>query len=101
MDEFRPQPSLANGLAVPFPFGMDMMQEVLQQSNGLAYAVSDASIVEGVKEIARTEGMLIAPEGAALWKALIELRRMKLVDAGEKIVLLNTGSGYKYLENII
>jgi threonine synthase len=101
MDGFTPQASLANGLAVPYPFGMHMMQEVLQQSNGYAYAVSDASIVEGVKEIARTEGMLIAPEGAALWKALLDLRRMKLVDDGEKIVLLNTGSGYKYLENIV
>jgi hypothetical protein len=26
---------------------------------------------------------------------------MKVVDSADKIVLLNTGSGYKYLENII
>jgi threonine synthase len=54
-----------------------------------------------VKEIARTEGMLISPEGAAVWKALLHLRRMKVVDAADKIVLMNTGSGYKYLENIV
>ena len=98
---FVPQPSLANGLAVPYPFGMDMMQEVLQESGGMAYAVSEEEIVEGVKEFARTEGLLICPEGAAVWKALLHLRRMKVVDAAEKIVLLNTGSGYKYLENIV
>jgi threonine synthase len=98
---FIPQPSLANGLAVPYPFGMDMMQEVLHQSNGMAYAVSEEEIIEGVKEIARTEGIIISPEGAATWKALLHLRRMKVVDPADKILLLNTGSGYKYLENIV
>src|SRR5450432_266755 len=98
---FIPQPSLANGLAVPYPFGMDMMQEVLHQSNGMAYAVSEEEIIEGVKEIARTEGIIISPEGAATWKALLHLRRMKVVDPADKILLLNTGSGYKYLEHLV
>lgn len=99
-DGFIPQPSIANGLAVPYPFGMHMMQEVLQQSNGIAYAVTEEEIIEGVKEIAQTEGMLISPEGAATWKALQHLRRMKVIDDGDKVILLNTGSGYKYLENL-
>ncbi|GAC1452538.1 MAG: threonine synthase [Chitinophagaceae bacterium] len=101
MEDFIPQPSLANGLAVPYPFGMDMMQEVLHESNGMAYAVSEEEIIAGVKEFARAEGMLIAPEGAAVWKALLHLRNMKVVHTADKIVLLNTGSGYKYLENIV
>lgn len=100
MDGFEPQPSLANGLAVPYPFGMDMMQEVLQESNGFACAVSETEIVAGVKELARTEGIIVSPEGAAVWKALLHLRQIKVVDSADKIVLLNTGSGYKYLENI-
>ena len=98
---FTPLPSLANGLAVPYPFGMDMMQDVLHQSNGMAYAVSEEEIIAGVKEFAKTEGMILAPEGAAVWKALLHLRRMKVIDSADKIVLMNTGSGYKYLENII
>jgi threonine synthase len=101
MEGFVPQPSLANGLAVPYPFGMDMMQQVLHESKGMAYAVSEEEIIDGVKEIARAEGILVAPEGAATWKALLHLQRMGLVDAGDKIVLLNTGSGYKYMENIV
>ncbi|MEO5591159.1 MAG: pyridoxal-phosphate dependent enzyme, partial [Chitinophagaceae bacterium] len=64
-------------------------------------AVSEEEIVEGVKEFARTEGMILCPEGAAVWKALLHLRRMKVVNSADKIVLLNTGSGYKYLENIV
>ncbi len=99
-DSFVPEPSIANGLAVPYPFGMDMMQEVLQESNGMAFAVTEQEIIEGMKEIAQTEGMLIAPEGAATWKALQHLRRMKVIDDADKVILLNTGSGYKYLENL-
>jgi threonine synthase len=101
MEGFVPQPSLANGLAVPYPFGMDMMQQVIHESGGTAVAVSEKEMVEGVKEIAQTEGMIFCPEGAAVWKALPKLLTMKVIDAADKIVLLNTGSGYKYLDNIL
>ena len=99
-EHFSPHPSLANGLAVPFPFGMDMMLEVLQASDGTVVTVSEEDIVAGVKEIAATEGILTAPEGAAVWKALLQLRDRHQIDPADKIVLLNTGSGYKYLENL-
>jgi threonine synthase len=98
---FVPLPSIANGLVVPDPFGMDMMLQVLEESRGTACAVHEDEIREGIKEIAREEGMLVCPEGAATWKALLQLRKNNLVDPADKIVQLNTGSGYKYLENII
>ncbi len=97
---FVPQPSLANGLAVPYPFGMDMMLKVLSESHGLAWEVSEEDITAGVKELSRLEGMLVAPEGGAVWKALLQLRRTGEINDADRIVLLNTGSGYKYLENI-
>jgi threonine synthase len=53
-----------------------------------------------LKEIARNEGMLIAPEGASLWQAYKKLKASKWVKPEEKVLLINTGSGYKYLENI-
>jgi threonine synthase len=43
---------------------------------------------------------LIAPEGAALWIALLQLIKERRIKRSEKILLLNTGSGYKYLENL-
>jgi threonine synthase len=94
------KPSLANGLAVPHPFAEDMILQVLRQSNGIPVAISDQDMIAAVKEIARTEGMLVAPEGAALWKALLQLIDTGHIQRAEKILLLNTGSGYKYLENI-
>jgi threonine synthase len=95
------KPSLANGLAVPNPFAEDMMLKALRESKGQPLAVSDSSMVAAVKEIARKEGLIIAPEGGALWSALLQLVHEGIVQRAERILLLNTGSGYKYLENIL
>jgi threonine synthase len=95
------QPSLANGLAVPNPFAEEMMLKALRESKGQPLAVNDDDMVAAVKEIASKEGLIIAPEGGALWAALLQLVSAGTVQRAEKILLLNTGSGYKYLENIL
>lgn len=95
------KPSLANGLAVPNPFAENMILQAMSQSKGQPLAVADADMVAAVKEIAREEGLIIAPEGGALWKGLLQLVNDGAVQRAEKILLLNTGSGYKYLENIL
>lgn len=99
-NNFTPQATLANGLAVPYPFGMDMMLQVINESAGTAIAISEEEIVDGVKEIARTEGLLISPEGGATWKALLHLTATNFIQPADKVLLLNTGTGYKYLDNI-
>ena len=99
-NNFTPEPSIANGLAVPYPFGMNMMLDVLQESNGTAVSISEEEIIAGVKEIAKMEGHIISPEGAATFKALLHLHKNKMIRADEKVLLLNTGSGYKYLDNL-
>jgi threonine synthase len=91
--------TLANGLAVPFPFASNLIQRVLAETSGLAIAVSEDAIIEGVKEIAFTEGLLVSPEGGALAAALKKLLAQGEIRRDEKILLLNTGSGYKYIEN--
>lgn len=95
------RPSIANGLAVPNPFAENMILRVLRESGGLPIAIQDADMISAVKEIAKTEGLLIAPEGGALWKALLDLIDQQVIHRDEKILMLNTGSGYKYLENIV
>ncbi len=97
---FIPQATIANGLAVPYPFGMNMMLRVLKESGGTVIAIDDNEIIAGIKEIAKAEGLIISPEGAATWMALLHLRQTKQINLSEKILLLNTGSGYKYLENL-
>lgn len=95
-----PKASIANGLAVPYPFGLDLMLNVLKESGGLAIAVSEQEILDGLKELARSEGLLVSPEGASLWKAMVKLKKDGVLTGDEKIVLLNTGSAYKYFDNI-
>jgi len=97
---FSPLPTLANGLAVPYPFGMTMMLQVIKESGGTVFAVSEEDIIEGVLEMAKEEGILTAPEGAAVWKALVHLRQLHVIPSESKILMINTGSGYKYLENL-
>jgi len=94
------KPSVANGLAVPNPFGEDLILQVLKQSGGLPIAIPDEAMIKSVKQLARDEGLLTAPEGGALLEALLVLMRKEVISASEKIVLLNTGSAYKYLDNI-
>ena len=92
--------TIANGLRVPKSFADKLILKILRQCNGTAISVSDVEIKESLNEVARLEGMFIAPEGAALWAALKRLKSENWIAKDEKVVLINTGSGYKYLENI-
>ena len=94
------QPTLANGLAVPTPFAQTLIQKVLRETAGTAISVSEEEIIHDMKEVAVSEGTLIAPEGAALLSALKKTLLTGVIKRDEKILMLNTGSGYKYLENL-
>jgi len=96
---YQGKASVANGLAVPRPFAEKMMLNVLEQSNGLALGISEIEIERNLKEMASTEGLLVAPEGAALLSALKQLLAKGEIQHHEKVLLLNTGSAYKYLDN--
>jgi len=93
--------TIANGLRVPKPYADKVILRVLRESKGNAITISDEEMSIAIKEIARNEGMLIAPEGAALWQAYKKLKASKWIQPGEQALLINTGSGYKYLENIV
>jgi len=92
--------TIANGLRVPKPYADKIILRVLRESNGNAITITDAEMSDALKEIARNEGMLIAPEGAALWQAFKKLKASNWIKPSEQVLLINTGSGYKYLENI-
>ena len=92
--------SIANGLAVPKPFALNLIMKTLEESKGCVVTISEEAMREGVQEIAKKEGLLISPEGAAVWKACLKLKAQNYIKAEDKILLLNTGTGYKYLENL-
>ena len=71
-----------------------------QQDMPNFFALLHDEIIHDARAIARLEGLLIAPEGAALYSALKKLLTDKTIQRSEKVLLLNTGSGYKYLDGM-
>ena len=90
--------TLAAGLRVPKAYGDFIILDIVRKSGGTAIAVSDAAIMAGVKEMASTEGIFAAPEGGAALAAYKQLLEKGFLAAADKVVLFNTGSGYKYLD---
>jgi threonine synthase len=91
--------TLASGLRVPKSFADQLILNDLRESDGTAVAVSDKSILEAQSQLGKLEGIFAAPEGAATLAALKTLLAQNWVDPEERIVLFNTGSGLKYLNN--
>ena len=90
--------TLAAGLRVPKAYGDFIILDIVRKSGGTAVAVSDDAIMDGVKEMASTEGIFPAPEGAAALVAYKKLLQSGFLTPNDKVVLFNTGSGYKYLD---
>ena len=93
----RPE-TVASGLRVPAAVGDFLMLRVLRESRGLALAVEDRAMLDGVKELAETEGLVTSPEGGATLAALKRLLADGFLSGYETVVLLLTATGYKYLE---
>ena len=68
------------------------------ERSAIATLGSDLAEVEGVREVASTEGVFAAPEGGACVAALGELVARGDVGPDERVVIFNTGSGAKYME---
>ncbi len=90
----------ASGLRVPKSFADRIILSTLRESHGTAVAVSDEAIYQSQHELATREGFFVAPEGAATLAALKQLIQQKWVAPEERVLLLNTGSGLKYLDHM-
>lgn len=96
-----PGPTIAAGLRVPAGVGHFMVLRAIRESGGAAIAVSEEAILGAVREMLSSLGVFPAPEGAATLAALPELVSRRLVRPGDRVVLFNTGSGRKYLNELL
>jgi threonine synthase len=96
--EFADAHTVASGLRVPRAIGDFLILDAVRASGGTAIAVSDAELIDGVREIASLEGIFAAPEGGACVAALRVLVERGDVAASDQVVIFNTGTGAKYLE---
>ena len=92
--------TIASGLRVPKSFADQIILQDIYDSNGIALAVSDEAISAAQHQLGEREGIFSAPEGAATLAGLISLIKQGWVRPDERIVLFNTGSGLKYINNL-
>ena len=97
-EEWSNPQTIASGLRVPSAVGDFLILRALRESHGLAISVSDNAMLEGVRQIAHAVGLVTAPEGGATLAALHQLLQAGSLAGSDTIVLLLTGSGYKYVE---
>ena len=92
--------TLASGLRVPAAVGDKLMLAAIRESGGDAVAVPDGDMVKGVREIGTCEGIFAAPEGGAVLAGLRKMIALGRIDRADRVVLFNTGSGHKYVDNL-
>ncbi len=88
--------TIASGIRVPAAVGDFLILDAVRESNGFAVAVSDEAINAAQQECARTEGILLCPEGAATLAALKQELKTGRIKADEQVMLFNCATGLKY-----
>lgn len=86
----------AAGLRVPSAIGDALVLDALRASGGTAVAVDEGAIDEAQRLVARTSGHYVAPESAAAFAAVGELRARGLVEPADVVVVFDCGIGLKY-----
>jgi threonine synthase len=86
----------ASGLRVPKAFADFLILRDIRASLGDAISVTDDEMRRAADEIGSTEGLFVCPEGAAVWAAARNLSAEGRLDRSSRIVLFNTGTGFKY-----
>ena len=88
--------TIAAGIRVPQALGDFLILRAVRESSGFAIAVDDKAIAAGLDEVARTEGFLMCPEGAATYAALKQALGDGRIRREERAVLFNCATGLKY-----
>jgi threonine synthase len=92
--------TIASSIAIGNPADGYYVIQAVRESGGWGESVTDEEILNGIKLLARTEGIFTEPAGGtevAVAKKLIEQGR---IARDESIVISITGNGYKTLEAV-
>jgi threonine synthase len=90
--------TIAKSLAIGNPADGPYALQVVRRTGGAAASVSDEEIIEGMKLIARTEGIFAETAGGVTVAVLRKLIASGQLDPGAETVLFNTGDGLKTLD---
>jgi len=88
--------TIASGIRVPQAVGDFLILRAVRESGGFAIAVEDPAIESALNEMAREEGFLLCPEGAATYAAYKQSLADGRVKKTDRVILFNCASGLKY-----
>ena len=97
---FNNPKTIAAGMRVPVAVGDYLIIDSVLESKGTALKINDKEMISGVNKMSSMEGIFCAPEGGSILSATIKLIDSNFIKPNESVLLLNTGSGYKYLEEL-
>jgi len=92
--------TLAPGLRAPVTIGDYLILSAIRASGGTCVTVSDAEMVETMREVASVEGIYSSPEAAATYAAARRLVRRGSLRGDECVVAFATAAGLKQIELI-
>ena len=92
--------TIAPGVRVPVAIGDYLILDAVRESGGTCIAVSDDAILQGVRELAESEGIFASPEVGAIVAAAKKLRANGFLKQSDETVLFATGTGLKHTELI-
>ncbi len=88
--------TIASGIRVPQAVGDFLILRAVRESKGFAIAVPDDKISAALNEVAREEGLLLCPEGAATYAAYKQSLADGRVTKDDRVMLFNCATGLKY-----
>jgi threonine synthase len=88
--------TVAAGIRVPVAIGDFLILRAVRDSGSFAIAVPDEEILAARDEVAREDGLLLCPEGAATFAAYKQALADGRVQRDESAVLYNCATGLKY-----
>jgi threonine synthase len=102
-DAIRPvKPStIAKSLAIGNPADGWYALEVVRRTGGAVASVSDNEIIDGIKLLARTEGIFAETAGGVTIATLAKLAASGVIRDDERVVAYVTGNGLKTVEALV
>jgi len=99
-DAIRPvkPDTIAKSLAIGNPADGWYALEAIRRSGGACASVTDAEIIEGIRLLARTEGIFAETAGGVTIATLAKLAAAGTVRSDERVVAMVTGHGLKTVE---
>jgi threonine synthase len=92
--------TIAKSLAIGNPADGYFALDAVRQSGGALAAVTDDEVVEGIRLLARTEGIFAETAGGVTIATLARLARDGVARPDERIVVYITGHGLKTLDAV-